>query len=128
MAECAYCKAETWLFDNDMPVCVRCSAEDKAGRRASQYTDQILAASVRDIERATARVSEANHKFSEVTGQFHSGSHPNGAQEIKNASNELTVARKELMTAHKRLNEFIKRRIVPEGLKRSGHLPRPGLP
>jgi hypothetical protein len=121
MAECTYCKSETKLYDNGVPICPKCLEARIIKRKPPQNTDQIRTALVSQIVNATARVSEANQKFSEAVGHFPSGlPHPDGVQRIKNASNELTSARKEMMTAHKRLNEFIEHGIVPEDLKRSG--------
>ena len=118
MAQCAYCKAETKLFRNGVPVCFRCSDTGEVKRKPSN-SDQIRTALIVRLAEATARVSEANRKFSEAIGQFPSGlPHPDGVQRIKNASNELALARKEMMTAHKRLSDFVDRGIVPEDLKR----------
>ncbi len=74
---------------------------------------------VGQLARATSRVSDANHKFSETIGSSHLP-HPDGVQRTKNASNELNLARKEMMAAQKRLSDFLERGIVPEELKRSG--------
>ena len=121
MAECAYCRYETELYDSGVPVCIKCSTAREFKRKLPLNTDQIRTTLVGSIAQATARVSEANHKFNVGTGQFPSGlPHPEGVQRIKNASDELTLARKEMMTAHKRLNDFMDRGIVPEELKRSG--------
>jgi len=118
MAECARCKTYTQLFENGVPICLNCT-EQRELKRKPPNADQIRTTLVGRIAQATARVSEANRKFSETIGQFPSGlPHPDGVQRIKNASNELTVARKEMMTAHKRLTEFLDSGIVPEDLKR----------
>ena len=120
MAECARCKAYTQLFENGVPICPKCT-EERGPKRKPPNADQIRTALVNCIAQATARVSEANHKFSEAMGQFPSGlPHPDGVQRIKNASNELALARKEMMTAHKRFNDYVYRGIVSEDLKRSG--------
>lgn len=117
-AQCAHCKAETELFDNGVPICLKCS-DTRGIKRKPPNTDQIRTALIGRVAEATARVSEANRKFSETIGQFPSGlPHPDGVQRIRNTSNELTLARKELMTAHKRLSDFVDSGIVPEDLKR----------
>ena len=120
MAECARCKAYTQLFENGVPICLKCT-EEREPKRKPPNGDQIRTALVNCIAQATARVSEANHKFSEAIGQFPSGlPHPDGVQRIKNASSELALARKEMMIAHKRFNEYVHRGIVSADLKRSG--------
>jgi len=120
MAECARCKSYTQLFENNIPICLKC-AEERGPKRKPPGTDQIRISLVNCIAQATARVSQANHDFSEATGRFPSGlPHPDGVQRIKNASNELNLARKEMLMAHKRLTEFLDHGIVPEDLKRSG--------
>jgi hypothetical protein len=119
MAQCSQCGAETEVHFAGNATCEKCM--DKGTGDKSSNVDQIRRALVDRIAQATAGVSEANRKFNDAIDQFPSGlSNPNGVQRIKNASNGLTVARKEMMTAHRRLNEFIKRGIVPEDLKRSG--------
>lgn len=118
VAQCAHCKAETELFDHGVPVCLKCS-DTRGVKRKPPNADQIRTALIDRVAEATARVSEANRKFSETIGQFPSGlPHPDGVQRIHNTSNELTLARKELMTAHKRLSDFVDSGIVPEDLKR----------
>jgi hypothetical protein len=93
MAQCAYCQAETELFDCGNPICLKCSAS-----RAAPEKD-IPTMLVNNIVKATARVSAANQAFNVVMSQFHSGlPHPDGTQRIKNASRELDVARKERRT------------------------------
>jgi len=120
MAECVSCKTETQLYDQGVPVCSKCSEALETKRKPPQNTAQIRTVLVSRIVEATARVSAANQKFSEVMGQYPSGlPHPQGVQRIESASKELTIARKEMMTAHKMLNEFIEHGIVPEDLKKS---------
>jgi len=117
MAECAFCKADTELYVNGVPVCLACEQK----REAKSKSSDVRAALVSNIVEATARVSAANEAFNKVIGHVPAGlPHPDGAQRIQNASRELDAARKEMMTAHKRLNKFIEHGIVPEDLKRSG--------
>jgi hypothetical protein len=121
MATCSHCGVETELYDGGVPLCVKCSTSREVKRKPPLQADQIRTALVNQIVQATARVSAANQKFSDVIGHYPSGlPQPDGVQRIKSASNELTVARKEMMKAHKRLNDFIEDGIVPEDLKRSG--------
>jgi uncharacterized phage infection (PIP) family protein YhgE len=77
---------------------------------------------IKDLIQATTRSREAYTEFENVIARFPTGlpDDADGAQQIKNASNELSVAREELMRAHNRLNGYLGRRIVPEGLKLSG--------
>ena len=120
MAACSRCGVETELYDSGLPICVKCSNLWEL-KRKPPTSDQIRRALGADIAEATARVSEANRKFSETMDRFPSGlPHPDGVRRIQAASNELTVARKDMMTAHKRLNDYIEHGIVPEDLKRSG--------
>jgi len=114
MAECAFCKADTELYQNGVPVCLTC----KHKREAKSKPTEVRTILVKDIVDATARVSAANEVFNKVIGQVPAGlPHPDGARLIHNASRELDAARMEMMTAHKRLNEFIGHGIVPEDLK-----------
>ena len=120
MAACAYCRAETELYDGGLPVCVSCS--EAQTRRKPPVTDQqIRGTLLQDVLELTARTNEASREFDAVMNQFPSGlPHPDGVQRIKNASNKLTIARRELMKAHTRLDDYSSRRIVPDDLKRSG--------
>jgi hypothetical protein len=120
MAQCAYCKAEADMYvGGDVPICVECSdAQQEAARRPPGVEQQIRSALLQDILEATARNSEATREFEAVMSQFPSGlPHPDGAHRIKNASNHLSIARTEVMKAHKRLDDFLSRGILPEGLK-----------
>jgi hypothetical protein len=123
MAECAYCKAETQLYDRDVPICTQCAeARDGSPRKLPTSEQNIRTHLLQEVLEATARTGEAAREFEAVTGgQFPSGlPHPDGAQQIKSASQNLTVARKALMKAHHRLSNYHDRGIVPEDLKRSG--------
>jgi len=94
MAECVYCRAETQLYDRGLPICPKCSDAPEVKRKPGQNTDKIHLILMSRIAEATAKVSAANEKFSEVLNRFPSGPpHPDGVQRIKNASRELTVAR-----------------------------------
>jgi len=120
MAACAHCGAETELYENGVPICLKC-ADERQPKPKPPNSDQIRTALVTRLAQATATVSEANQEFSDAIQKFPSGlPHPDGIQRIKNASNKLDIARKAMMTAHKRLNDFMDRGIVPEDLKKSG--------
>ena len=122
MAECAYCKAETQLYDRDVPICTHCAeARDSSPRKPPTSEQDIRSCLLEDLLEATARNSEAAREFDMALGQFPSGlPHPDGARQIRGASQNLTVARKALMKAHQRLSDYHDRGIVPEDLKRSG--------
>jgi hypothetical protein len=122
MAQCAYCKAETFMYECEVPICIQCSEKrERVARKPPGSSTQIQNLLVNDIAEATARVSAANDEFYKVMSQVPSGlPHPDGAQTIHNASHELDIARKEMMKAHTRLNEYVHTGIVPADMKRSG--------
>jgi hypothetical protein len=121
MALCAYCQAETELYDSgDVPICIECSEAREARRKPPAIEQEIRTTLFEDVFEATAQNNEANREFEAVIGQFPSGlPHPKGAERIKNASNSLAVAREKKMKAHNRLNDYLGRGIVPEDLKNS---------
>jgi len=105
MAECAYCKAETELYESGVPVCVKC-ADARTKRKPPATEQQIRNALLQDVIELTARTEQATEEFEAVVGQIPSGlQHPDGTQRIKNASTKLSIARKELINAHRRLYE-----------------------
>jgi hypothetical protein len=122
MAECAYCKAETQLYDRDVPICTQCAeARDGSPRKPPTAEQSIRTRLLQEVLEATALTGQAAREFEAVIGQFPSGlPHPNGSQRIKSASQNLTVARKALMKAHNRLSEYHDHGIVPEDLKQTG--------
>jgi hypothetical protein len=100
MTECAYCRAETDLYENGVPVCHRCST-----------TCIIRETLIAKVLEATATKSDAFREFEAVMLLCPSGvPHPDGVQRIKNASNNLTVARKEMARAYARLVALCSRR------------------
>jgi hypothetical protein len=120
MAQCAYCKSETFLYDCDVPVCIQCSEGREAEAKSPKTEQEIRLVLVNRIIEATSRLTAANETFSAVMSQTSSGlAHPDGTEHIHNASHELDAARKEMVNAHTRLNEFIEQGIVPEDLTRS---------
>jgi hypothetical protein len=114
MAECTFCKAETQLYANGVPVCVAC--DEKRAKPSDVRTTLVKA-----IEEATGRVDAANQAFNSVISDTPTGfPHPDGTQRIQNASQALKAARGDLLRAHHRLNEFLQSGNMPEDLKRSG--------
>ncbi len=123
MAACAYCEAETQLYANGVPICLKCTEEREktASKKPPVSGQSIRSILVNEIAEATVRVNKASQTFFEVMGKIPSGfPHPDGTQHIHNASRELATARKDLMRAHTALDDFLKTGIVPEDLKPSG--------
>ena len=121
MAVCAYCGAETELYESCVPICLKCSDKQETKRKPPATEQQIRATLLQDVFELTARSEQAREEFEAVTGQIPSGMpHPDGVQRIKNASTKLAIARQELIKAHRRLDEHIGHGIVPEDLKRTG--------
>jgi hypothetical protein len=118
MPICAFCKSEeTQVHLNGTPICIQC--EEK--RKPPRTSDQVHSALVSRVAEATAKVNAASQAFNEVLGRFPGGpAHPDGVQNIKNASRELSVAREEMMDAIRRLIDFIQYRTIPDDLKRTG--------
>ena len=118
MAECAYCKTHTHLYDGGVPICLKCADERDEKRQSPEMEGRVRAILMRDLFQATARANSASDEFSAVMGDVPSAlPHPDGTQRIHNVSRELSAARKEVMQAHTRLSEFLSRGIIPEDLK-----------
>jgi hypothetical protein len=114
MAKCAHCKTDTYLFENNVPICLNCAALGEAKER-SNGVQNVLMDALRD---ATKIASIANRDFNDVIDGLPSGlPYPDGATRVNNASKEISAARIELMKAHNRLNDFLSRGTVPEDLK-----------
>ena len=79
MAQCASCKTETELYDNGVPVCVKCVNEPNVKRKPPATEDQVRNTLIQDIVEATALKNEASGAFEIVMGQFPSGLPPNRA-------------------------------------------------
>jgi hypothetical protein len=88
MARCAHCKAETFMYESDVPICIECSEKrEHLARKPPISSTQIQTLLVNEIVEATARVSAANDEFYKVMSQVPSGlPHPDGSQRIHNAS------------------------------------------
>ena len=119
MAQCAYCRAETFLYDSGVAICIKCADAREAKQPPSDEQVRRLLTEERIV--ATARTNAALREFNDVMGQLPSGlPHPDGTQRIQNASRKLIAARKEMGRADNRLNDFDNRGIIPEDLKRNG--------
>src|SRR5579863_601264 len=118
MAQCAYCKKETSLYEGGVPVCLECAEGRDAKREPNEIVRAIL---IQDVVEATTRAHAASEAFSAVLADVPSGlPHPDGRQRIYDISRELSAAREQRMRAHKRLNEFLKSGTIPEDLKQGG--------
>jgi len=111
MAQCAYCKTETELYEARTPVCLHCAnlSPQKRAIRCKLY---------RDMSRAVERADAANEAFAAIASSIPSGApHPDGVQRIHNVARELTEARDAMTKAHNRLTDFLNTGIVPDDLK-----------
>ena len=119
MAECAYCKTKTELYENGTPVCLECAGA-QAGDSPSSAESQIRLMLLQEVRQATDRVTAAAQRFNliidDVPGNV---PHPDGALRITQASRDLSSARAEMMVAHRRLSEFLSRGVIPQNLKAS---------
>lgn len=99
MAQCAYCKTETFLYDGGVPICLECA---KVGDVKPVPPDErIRTILMRDLLQATARSKAMSEEFSDVMGNIPSGlPQPDGTQRIHNVSRQLSAAREEVMKAH----------------------------
>ncbi|SRR5712691_1243728 len=118
MAECAYCKTHTHLYDGGVPICLKCADERDEKRKSPEMEREVRTILMRDLLQATARANAASDEFRAVMGDVPSAlPHPDGTQRIHNVSRALSAAREDVMKAHTRLNDFLSRGIVPEDLK-----------
>jgi hypothetical protein len=109
------------MYVKEIPICLNCSEQREERRKLPGREQQIRTVLVAGLVEATARTSAASQTFNMVMSQFPSGlPHPDGSQQVQNASAALAAARKELMRAHNRLNDYLGRGIVPEDLKQTG--------
>src|ERR1700677_1207304 len=117
-AECIFCRGQTQLYDNGMPVCVTCSEGRDSKPKLPTSKQPVLNILQRDLQAAEERASAAAAAFNAVTGDVPSGMpHSDGTQRIHNASREMSQARAGLMIAHNRLNDYLARGAVPDDLK-----------
>src|SRR6266849_1707680 len=110
MAQCAFCKTETWLYDGGVPICIKCSDAREAKRKPPETERKVRTALIQSLTEATVRANAASEVFTAIMSEVPSGiPHPDGIQRIHNASRELSTAREEMMKAHSRLNDFLSR-------------------
>jgi hypothetical protein len=120
MADCAYCKIETELYENGTPICVVCARAKAVNPRLSSAESQIRLKLLQEVRQATNRVNALTESFSTIIKDIPSDvPHPDGALRITKASRELSTAREEMMRAHRRLNDFLGHGVIPEDLKAS---------
>ena|SRR5579872_1603751 len=118
MAECAYCKAETELYESGTPLCVACAGARAVNPQPSPTDSQMREKLLQEVRLATVRVNLAAESFRSIIKDIPGDvPHPDGALRITHASRELSTAREEMMRAHRRLNDFLSRGVVPEDLK-----------
>ena|SRR5579864_2290180 len=121
MAQCAYCKKETSLYDGGVPVCLTCADGRDAKREPNEIEGHVRAILIQDVVEATTRAHAASEAFSAILADVPSGlPHPDGTQRIYDVSRELSAAREQRMRAHTRLNDFLKSGTIPEDLKQGG--------
>ena len=119
MARCAFCRLETNLYDNGVPVCLACSAKRDAERKPQTRGQRIRSVLLDQIIEATARTNAANDVLTSIMQDIPSGlPHPDSLERIHIASHALQEARTSMMAAHRRLNEYLSRGIVPENVRR----------
>ena len=120
MAQCAYCKTDTELYENGTPICVVCAGAKAINPKPSFVESQIRLNLLHEVRQATDRVNAAAESFSmmikDIPGDV---PHPDGALRIAHASRELSTAREDMMRAHRRLNDFLSHGVIPEDLKAS---------
>jgi hypothetical protein len=121
MERCAYCNAETQMYEHGTPICVACSEAREAKIKPLGSVHEISNALHQELLAATVRARQAAEAFDEAVTHVPSGlPHPDGTQRIHNASRVLSAARKDMTTAHSRLNDYLVRGILPEDLERNG--------
>jgi len=104
MARCAYCNAETRLYFDNVPVCIKCGD--------SRSPEQTRASLLQNLTDATMRAEAAADKFEKVMADIPSEMpHPDGVQRVKNVSQELNKARDEMIEAHRLLDNYISRGV-----------------
>ena len=120
MARCAYCKAETFLHDGGVPICLECADKRAVKHKRLEMERQVNTILIHDVTEAKERAHAASDAFEAIVADVPSGlPHPDGTQRIHNASRKLSAARQEMMRAHQRLHDFLSRGIIPEDLKKT---------
>jgi hypothetical protein len=119
VAQCAYCKTETFLYDGGVPICLACADEREVKRKPPDIERHIRTILIQDLTETTARAHAASEVFDAIVADVPSAlPQPDGTQRIQNASHELSAARKEMMKAHARLHDFLSRGVIPQDLKK----------
>ena len=120
MAQCAYCTAETEMYDGGVPICIKC-VQRREARPKGDHNASVQLTLVHQLNEMTIRAQSAAMEFNAIADDIPSFlPHPDGTQRLRNASLDLTLARHEMMKTHYRLNDYLSRGIVPEDLKRHG--------
>ena len=73
MAQCAYCKTETFLYNCGVPVCIQCAEGREAEAKSPTTEQEIRLVLVNRIVEAETRLSVANEAFSSVMNLIPSG-------------------------------------------------------
>jgi hypothetical protein len=106
LAKCFKCGADTTLYDNGVPICVRCSeARDKKNESDTQGRDlRIRTALLQDL-------LETSH----LAGAASAGSEMDASE-----GGAPSTAQRAMGQAHNRLNDYLSHGIVPDDLNRIG--------
>ena len=121
MAKCIHCGSETELFDNGVPVCVKCANEREGNSKSRTPERQVRTVLTEQLAEASARARQAAETFTAVISAIPSATpHPDGAQRIQNASREVSISRAQMTKAQRRLNDYLSQGVVPDDLKQSG--------
>jgi hypothetical protein len=124
MAECAYCKTQTQLYENGTPICVDCAGAKDGKPQPLSGDSHIQRKLLQEVRQATERVNAAAESFSLIVKDLPSNMpHPDSTFRITQASHELSTARSEMMRAHRRLNDFLSKGLIPADLDQAGDGP-----
>jgi hypothetical protein len=117
MEKCAFCKTQTDVFANNVPICSKCSAEhEHALPLMEQYIRNALQ---KELLTAEVRALKAKDEFRAITRDIPSGlPSPDGTQRLQNALKEVRASYAEMMKVQQRVVGFLDRGIVPDDLKR----------
>jgi len=120
MAECAYCKTATELYENGRPICIGCAGAKDGNPVPVSGESQIRQKLLQEVYRTTDRVNAAAERFSLIIKDIPSNvPPPDSTNRIAQASRELSTAREEMMRAHHRLNDFLSGGVIPKDLEQS---------
>ena len=68
MAQCAYCKTETFLYDGGVPICLECADARDANSKPPETEHRIRTILMGALTEATARSHAASQAFNAVMG------------------------------------------------------------